>query len=40
MQEKFVITGGNKLSGEIEVAGAKNAVLKFMKLQTVSKKVL
>ena len=30
MQEKFVITGGNELSGEIEVAGAKNAVLKQM----------
>ena len=30
MQEKFVITGDNKLSGEIEVAGAKNAVLKQM----------
>ena len=30
MQEKLVITGDNKLSGEIEVAGAKNAVLKQM----------
>ena len=30
MQEKLVITGGNELSGEIEVAGAKNAVLKQM----------
>ena len=30
MQEKFVITGGNQLSGEIVVSGAKNAVLKHM----------
>ena len=30
MEEKFVITGGNKLSGEIEISGAKNAVLKQM----------
>jgi len=30
VEEKLVITGGNELSGEIEVAGAKNAVLKQM----------
>ncbi len=30
MEEKLVITGGNKLSGELTVAGAKNAVLKQM----------
>ena len=30
MEDKLVITGGKKLSGEIEVAGAKNAVLKQM----------
>ncbi len=30
MDEKLVITGGKKLSGEIPVSGAKNAVLKQM----------
>ncbi|MBI3591723.1 MAG: UDP-N-acetylglucosamine 1-carboxyvinyltransferase [Candidatus Melainabacteria bacterium] len=30
MEEKLVITGGKKLSGELIVAGAKNAVLKQM----------
>jgi len=30
MEDKLVITGGKKLSGEIIVAGAKNAVLKQM----------
>lgn len=30
MQDKLVITGGKRLSGEITVAGAKNAVLKQM----------
>ena len=30
MEDKLVITGGNKLSGEITVSGAKNAVLKQM----------
>ncbi|OGI20229.1 MAG: UDP-N-acetylglucosamine 1-carboxyvinyltransferase [Candidatus Melainabacteria bacterium RIFCSPHIGHO2_02_FULL_34_12] len=30
MEEKLVITGGEKLSGEIIVSGAKNAVLKQM----------
>lgn len=30
MEDKLVITGGKKLSGEIVVAGAKNAVLKQM----------
>ena len=30
MQEKLVITGGNELSGEMEIAGAKNSVLKQM----------
>jgi UDP-N-acetylglucosamine 1-carboxyvinyltransferase len=28
--QKFVITGGNPLSGEVRIAGAKNAVLKMM----------
>ena len=28
--EKFIINGGNQLSGEIEVGGAKNAVLKIL----------
>ena len=30
MEEKLVITGGKRLSGEIAVSGAKNAVLKQM----------
>lgn len=30
MEDKLVITGGNKLSGEVIVSGAKNAVLKQM----------
>ena len=30
MEDKLVITGGNELSGELTVAGAKNAVLKQM----------
>ena len=30
MEDKLVITGGEKLSGELDVAGAKNAVLKQM----------
>lgn len=30
MQEKLVITGGKKLSGELSVSGAKNSVLKQM----------
>ncbi len=30
MEDKLVITGGNKLSGELIVSGAKNAVLKQM----------
>ena len=30
MQEKLVITGGNRLNGEITVSGAKNSVLKQM----------
>lgn len=30
MEDKLVITGGNKLSGEVSIAGAKNAVLKQM----------
>lgn len=30
MQEKLVITGGKKLSGELKVSGAKNSVLKQM----------
>ena len=28
--QKFVITGGMPLSGEVRIAGAKNAVLKMM----------
>ena len=28
--QKFVITGGKPLSGEVRIAGAKNAVLKMM----------
>ena len=28
--QKFVITGGRPLSGEVRIAGAKNAVLKMM----------
>jgi len=28
--QKFVITGGGRLSGEVRIAGAKNAVLKMM----------
>ena len=28
--QKFVITGGAPLSGEVRIAGAKNAVLKMM----------
>ena len=28
--QKFVITGGRPLAGEVRIAGAKNAVLKMM----------
>lgn len=30
MEDKFVITGGKRLTGEVKVSGAKNAVLKQM----------
>ncbi|KUI47198.1 UDP-N-acetylglucosamine 1-carboxyvinyltransferase [Mycobacterium sp. GA-1199] len=30
MSERFVVTGGNRLSGEVAVGGAKNSVLKLM----------
>ncbi|WP_179475703.1 UDP-N-acetylglucosamine 1-carboxyvinyltransferase [Mycolicibacterium vinylchloridicum] len=30
MGERFVVTGGNRLSGEVAVGGAKNSVLKLM----------
>ncbi|WP_297738223.1 UDP-N-acetylglucosamine 1-carboxyvinyltransferase [Mycobacterium sp.] len=30
MAERFVVTGGNRLSGEVAVGGAKNSVLKLM----------
>lgn len=30
MEEKLVISGGKRLSGEVEIAGAKNSVLKMM----------
>ena len=28
--ERFLVTGGNRLSGEVAVTGAKNSVLKLM----------
>jgi len=28
--QKFVVTGGQPLKGEVQIAGAKNAVLKLM----------
>ena len=28
--ERFLVTGGNRLSGEVAVGGAKNSVLKLM----------
>ena len=28
--EKYIITGGNPLKGEVSIGGAKNAVLKLM----------
>ena len=30
MSERFVVTGGSRLSGEVAVGGAKNSVLKLM----------
>ncbi|GAA4475248.1 UDP-N-acetylglucosamine 1-carboxyvinyltransferase [Rhodococcus olei] len=30
MSERFLVTGGNRLSGEVSVGGAKNSVLKLM----------
>ncbi len=30
MSERFLVTGGNRLSGEVAVGGAKNSVLKLM----------
>lgn len=30
MSERFLVTGGNRLSGEVAVTGAKNSVLKLM----------
>lgn len=30
VSERFVVTGGNRLSGEVAVSGAKNSVLKLM----------
>ena len=30
MAERFVVTGGNRLAGEVSVGGAKNSVLKLM----------
>ena len=30
MSERFVVTGGNRLSGQVAVGGAKNSVLKLM----------
>lgn len=30
VSERFVVTGGNRLSGEVAVGGAKNSVLKLM----------
>ena len=30
MSERFLVTGGNRLSGEVSVSGAKNSVLKLM----------
>ena len=28
--QKFIVTGGTPLNGEVNIAGAKNAVLKLM----------
>ena len=30
MSERFLVTGGSRLSGEVSVGGAKNSVLKLM----------
>ena len=30
MGERFLVTGGNRLAGEVAVGGAKNSVLKLM----------
>jgi UDP-N-acetylglucosamine 1-carboxyvinyltransferase len=30
VSERFVVTGGNRLAGEVAVGGAKNSVLKLM----------
>lgn len=30
MSERFVVTGGTRLAGEVAVGGAKNSVLKLM----------
>ena len=38
--EAFVIRGGKKLSGEIEVAGAKNAAVLAVQILALSDKVL
>ena len=37
--EKFIIKGGKKLTGEIEVGGAKNAALKFFAAALLSKEL-
>ncbi|MFA4871863.1 MAG: UDP-N-acetylglucosamine 1-carboxyvinyltransferase [Patescibacteria group bacterium] len=37
--QKYQITGGHKLSGEIKVAGAKNAALKIMAASILSKEI-
>lgn len=34
--DKFIITGGNKLAGEVKVAGAKNAALKLLVAATLT----
>ena len=30
VSERFLVTGGNRLSGQVAVTGAKNSVLKLM----------
>ena len=34
--QKFIVTGGAPLHGEVQIAGAKNAVLKLMAAATLS----
>lgn len=39
MTERLIISGGKRLSGEVEISGAKNAVLKLMAATILSKDV-